>query len=99
MRSLFAGLVGAVSLLATAQAALSAEQEKALAAQRSMALLNEQIASLRAELGQLQGLLDASAARDSAANVQLEALGSQLNAALANANGNGLKGETQQQVK
>jgi chemotaxis protein MotB len=71
------------ALLATAQAALSAEQEKALAAQRSMALLNEQIASLRAELGQLQGLLDASAARDVAANVQLDALGSQLNAALA----------------
>ena len=70
-------------LLATAQAALLAEQEKALDAQRSMALLNEQIATLRAQLGELQGLLDASAARDEAANVQLDALGSQLNAALA----------------
>ena len=71
------------ALLATAQATLSAEQEKALAAQRSMALLNEQIATLRAQLGALQGLLDASAERDVAANVQLDALGSQLNAALA----------------
>lgn len=71
------------ALLVTAQAALSAEQDKALAAQRSMALLNEQIATLRAQLGELQGLLDASAARDQAANVQLDALGSQLNAALA----------------
>ncbi len=71
------------ALLATAQAALSTEQEKALAAQRSMALLNEQIATLRAQLGELQGLLDASAARDEAANVQLDALGTQLNAALA----------------
>ena len=71
------------ALLATAQAALLAEQEKALDAQRSMALLNEQIATLRAQLGELQGLLDASAARDEAANVQLDALGSQLNAALA----------------
>lgn len=71
------------ALLATAQAALSTEQEKALAAQRSMALLNEQIATLRAQLGELQGLLDASAAKDVAANVQLDVLGSQLNAALA----------------
>ncbi len=71
------------ALLATAQVTLSAEQEKTLAAQRSMALLNEQIATLRGQLGELQGLLDASAARDVAANVQLDALGSQLNAALA----------------
>jgi chemotaxis protein MotB len=71
------------TLLATAQAALSTEQEKALAAQRDMALLNEQIAALRGQLGELQGLLDASAERDAAANVQLDVLGSQLNGALA----------------
>jgi chemotaxis protein MotB len=71
------------ALLATAEAALTAEQDRALAAQRDMALLNEQIAALRAELGTLQGLLDASAAKDAEAQVQVEALGSQLNAALA----------------
>jgi chemotaxis protein MotB len=71
------------ALLATAEAALTAEQDRALAAQRDMALLNQQIAALRTELGTLQGLLDASAAKDAAAQVQVEALGSQLNAALA----------------
>ncbi len=71
------------ALLATAQAALTAEQDKALEAQREMALLNQQIGALRTQLGELQGLLDASAARDAAANVQLDVLGSQLNAALA----------------
>jgi chemotaxis protein MotB len=71
------------TLLATAEAALTAEQEKSLEAQRSVALLNEQIAALRAELGSLQGLLDASAAKDVDAKVQLEALGTQLNSALA----------------
>lgn len=71
------------ALLAAATVALTAEQAKTLDAARKMALLNQQIAALRAQLGQLQGLLDASAAKDSAANVQIEALGSQLNAALA----------------
>ncbi len=70
-------------LLATAESALTAEQDRALAAQRDMALLNEQIATLRTQLSQLQGVLDASAAKDAAAQVQVEALGSQLNAALA----------------
>ena len=45
--------------------------------------LNQQIAALRAQLGELQGVLDAAAAKDVAGKVQLEALGSQLNAALA----------------
>lgn len=70
-------------LLDMAKAVLSEEQEKALAAQRKVTLLNEQIAALRGQLGELQGILDASAARDAAAQVQLENLGSQLNAALA----------------
>lgn len=72
-----------VDLLATAKATLAAESDKALKAQREVALLNEQIAALRTQLGSLQGLLDASDARDVEANVQIEALGSQLNAALA----------------
>jgi chemotaxis protein MotB len=71
------------ALLAVAEQALSAEQTKGIEAARKVALLNEQIAALRAQLGDLQGLLDASAAKDKAANVQLEALGSQLNTALA----------------
>src|SRR3990167_5030278 len=48
-----------------------------------MALLNEQIAALRSQLGALQAVLDSSAAKDAEAKVQIEALGSQLNAALA----------------
>jgi chemotaxis protein MotB len=72
-----------VSLLAVAKAALTAEQEKSLEAQRRVTLLNEQIAALRGQLGSLQGLLDAAAAKDVDAKVQLEALGTQLNSALA----------------
>jgi chemotaxis protein MotB len=48
-----------------------------------VALLNEQISALRTQLGSLQALLDASDARDAEANVQIDQLGSQLNAALA----------------
>ena len=51
--------------------------------QRQVALLNEQVALLRQQLGAFQGLLDASAARDAAAEVQIVTLGNQLNAALA----------------
>ena len=71
------------TLLATAQAALTAEQAKSLEAARKTEVLNQQIAALRVQLGELQGLLDASAAADSSNKVQIEALGSQLNAALA----------------
>ena len=48
-----------------------------------MALLNQQTASLRAQLNELQGLLDAAEAEDAAAQVQIEKLGANLNAALA----------------
>lgn len=71
------------AVLAAAERALTEEQAKSLEAQRKVALLNEQIGALRAQLAQLQGILDASAARDEAAQVQLDALGTQLNAALA----------------
>lgn len=71
------------ALLAVAEQKLSAEQRKALDAARSVELLNQQISALRGQLGQLQGLLDAATAKDAAAKVQLEALGSQLNTALA----------------
>jgi chemotaxis protein MotB len=71
------------ALMAAAEAALTAEQSRALAAERSLALLNQQVTALRSQLGQLQAMLDISAADDAAKNVQIDALGTQLNAALA----------------
>lgn len=70
-------------LLAAAENALTAQQSRALAAERKLALLNEQITALRGQLGQLQAMLDISAAADADAKVQVESLGTQLNAALA----------------
>jgi chemotaxis protein MotB len=69
--------------LAAAETALLAEQEKALAAAREVELLNQQIAALRGQLGSLQQVLDEAKAEDVAVQVQLESLGSELNAALA----------------
>jgi chemotaxis protein MotB len=66
-----------------AAAAATDEQRRAALLATAEAALNQQIAALRGQLGELQGLLDASATRDADAQVQLEALGSQLNAALA----------------
>ena len=71
------------ALLAAAEQALTAEQSRALAAERKLALLNQQITALRSQLGQLQAMLDISAEADADKKVQIEALGSQLNAALA----------------
>lgn len=71
------------ALLALAEQTLTAEQEKSLESARKLALLNEQVAALRAQLGQVQGLLDAANIKDSEAATQLEVLGNQLNAALA----------------
>lgn len=76
-------LTGKDALLATARAALATEKTKSEDNARRVALLNEQIAALRGQLGDLQGVLDASAAKDQAANVRLDALGTQLNTALA----------------
>jgi chemotaxis protein MotB len=70
-------------LLAAAQTALSAEKSAAAESARRVALLNQQIAQLTSQLGVLQGLLDAAAEKDAAAKVQIETLGGQLNAALA----------------
>ena len=71
------------ALLATANQALAREEAASAEAKRKMALLNEQIAALRAQLGQLQQILDASDQRDADSQVQIEALGSRLNTALA----------------
>lgn len=73
------------ALLAIAHKALSEEQAVSAEAQRQQALLNQQVAALRTQLGSLQALLDDYKDRDAAARVQLETLGSDLNAALARA--------------
>ena len=70
-------------LLATAQETLSRQDVKSAEDQRKLALLNQQVAALRTQLGSLQALLDDSASRDAQSDVQLQALGSQLNTALA----------------
>jgi chemotaxis protein MotB len=69
--------------VAAAEQKLLAEQEKALQAAREVELLNQQVAALRAQLGSLSQVLDEAEARDAAAKVQLDSLGSDLNAALA----------------
>ena len=69
--------------LAQARALLAEEEEISAEAQREVALLNQQTAELRSQLNALQGMLDDADARDAAAQVQLERLGANLNAALA----------------
>ena len=73
------------ALLAQAQRLLAEEQDKTTEAQRAQALLNQQVAALRNQLGQLQALLDDSKQREAAASIQVQSLGSDLNAALARA--------------
>ena len=72
-------------LLAKARESLADKQAQSAAAQRETALLNQQLAALRSQLGDLQAILDDSKARDTAAQVQLQTLGQDLNAALARA--------------
>lgn len=71
------------ALLAVAEDRLAQERGANAEAARKLALLNAQVAALRGQLGALQELLDASAAKDAADKVQIEALGTQLNTALA----------------
>ena len=71
------------ALLAAANARLAEEEAASAEAARKVALLNQQITALRGQLGSLQDLLDASAAKDADSRVQIEALGSQLTSALA----------------
>lgn len=74
---------GKSAALAMAEASLLAEQEKTLAAARDLELVNRQLAELRSQLNALQQILgEAETSRD-AANMQLESLGEDLNAALA----------------
>ena len=71
------------ALLAVADLALGQEKSVSTEGARRLALLNEQVAALRQQLQSLQGVLDASTARDAQSKVQIEALGTQLNSALA----------------
>ncbi|WP_424939097.1 peptidoglycan -binding protein [Aliiroseovarius sp. S253] len=70
-------------LLAAANLALAEEEAQSAESQRKIALLNEQVAALRTQLGSLQAILDEGSTRDQAAQVQIQKLGSELNAALA----------------
>lgn len=69
--------------LAQAEALLAQEKAVSAEGQRQVALLNQQTASLRTQLDSLQGVLDEAQRKDVAAQVQIENLGSNLNAALA----------------
>jgi chemotaxis protein MotB len=73
------------ALLSAAKDALADQTEISTEAQRQQAVLNQQIAALRGQLGQLRALLDDYKARDEAAKVQIQSLGSDLNTALARA--------------
>ncbi|MEP1520978.1 peptidoglycan -binding protein [Ascidiaceihabitans sp.] len=79
-------------LLKAAQDALTVEkettraaQQQSLEAQRQTELLNQQVAALRTQLGDLQALLDDAVVRDAAKDVQIQSLASQVNTALARA--------------
>ena len=71
------------ALLSAANRALSDEKALSAESQRQVALLNEQTAQLRNQIGTLQALLDLAENADVQANVQIQSLGSQLNTALA----------------
>ncbi len=73
------------ALLAIAENALASEQEVSTEAQRQTALLNQQMAALRNQLGSLQALLDDYEERNASAEIQIQTLGQDLNAALARA--------------
>ena len=73
------------ALLSAARDELEGQKDISTEAQRQQALLNQQVAALRSQLGSLQALLDDYKARDAAAQVKLQSLGSDLNAALARA--------------
>ena len=72
-------------MLAVAQEKLAGEQKSSDEAQRRVALLNQQVATLNQQLASIQQALNATETDKQAAEVRLEDLGGQLNAALLNA--------------
>ena len=72
-------------MLRQAEAALADQKTLSAEAQRETALLNQQVAALREQLGGLQAILDDYQQRDAAQQVQLQNLGQDLNSALARA--------------
>lgn len=73
------------NLLAVARDAISDEKTISAKAQRETALLNQQMAALRQQLGGLQALLDDYEERNAASDIRIQTLGQDLNAALARA--------------
>ncbi|WP_170364852.1 peptidoglycan -binding protein [Ruegeria arenilitoris] len=73
------------ALLVVARETIATEKALSAKAQRQTALLNQQIAALRGQLGSLQALLDDYKDRNAEAEVQIQTLGQDLNAALARA--------------
>ncbi len=73
------------ALLQIANQKLAEEEALSADSQRQVALLNEQVATLRTQVATLQGLIDVANESDRQSQVQIEALGSQLNTALARA--------------
>lgn len=73
------------ALLRAAQDALVQQEGLSDDGQRRVALLNQQVASLTAQLGSLQAILDAAGEDQREAEVRVENLGQQLNAALLRA--------------
>ena len=71
------------ALLNKSMELLSAERTRSAEAVRRVTLLNQQAAELRKQLDQLQGLLDLANEKDVASRVQIDALGKNLNTALA----------------
>jgi chemotaxis protein MotB len=73
------------ALLKVANEELAKQSALSTEAQRQAEALNLQTAELRKQLEVLQGLVDASAAKDAQAQVRIDSLGSEVNAALARA--------------
>ena len=70
-------------LLSEAKVRLQGEKEINIESRLLVESLNQQLAEVRGQLGQLQSLLDASEAKDASEDVEIKNLSSKLNAALA----------------
>lgn len=71
------------ALRVMAESALAESEAQSQEDQRRLELLNQQVAALRGQVGGLQDLLGEARAREEAAQIQIESLGSDLNIALA----------------